>query len=1097
MEFGLLGPVEVRVDGATLPLGAAKQRALLALLLLDANRTVARERLIDGLWGDDPPESAVKGIQLYVSNLRKLLPPGTIVTQPSGYLVEIEPERIDLVRFERLVASARKSDPATAARRLRQALELWRGPPLTEFGDVAFFRNEARRLEELRLAALEDRVDADLALGRHAELVGELDALIAQQAHRERLRSQLMLALYRSGRQAEALEAYRDAHTALDELGLEPSARLKDLERLILTQDASLELRPTSLFATDRVPVPGPLVPTPPFAFVGRTPELAALRSALAQARDGEGGVVLLGGEAGGGKTRLIRELAHGAADDGVLVCYGCSDAAVVTPYQPLREWLGFLVRTCEPEVLGECLGSTGGELARLVPEVGGLTTRPLPPPRDPESDRFALHGAVTELFAKLSRLQPVLLAADDVHWADGETLQLLLRLARFAPEARVLIVAAFRDRSEDTNPQFPDRLAELERLDGTTELALGNLSTDEIGEFIGGSANADASYELVAAIEGLTDGTPLLLCELWRELRDSDAVEVTRTARLTKPLSELRGPDRVRDGVRLRLSRLGAETVALLELGAVAGPQFELKVVAAAAGVEPAALAGSAEEAVRSGIIEELPDPALAHRFTHELVRRAVYDRLTGLRRAELHLRVGEALECLYSAELEQVVPELAHHFTLAASVGGSERAVEYNLRAADAAVASAALEDAAASLARALAVGVADRRERVRVQIELAWLLAESGQTTEARSVLAKALRGAVKIGERGLEAQARVMQAWPDWLGVPRYDIEERRRTAEAAIATFSELGDARGLALARHLLAYAYRGDGQCAAAAAELERALLDAERSGHPPTRSRVVSQLVQMLCLGPASAEEAIRRCEELRRTHAGETVLEATIDRGLSLLYAMAAQGDDASECDRRSREVLDQLDYHTQAYFLLYAAEAQRLLGNAAAAECDLLAVWRRFGGDDRGAQSLQALTAARDLAWLSCDQGRWDEAERWLLEAGHSLWPIALTGPSYPASMLVFAAMARLASHRGESGDALALAKRAVEVGAPSDFLNWKADASWTLAEAQRAAGHDGDTALATALTLYEQKGNVAAAGSLRMRAEAGFKPASTR
>ena len=243
MEFGLLGPLEVRGGDGPLRLPARKQRALLALLLLHANRVVARERLIDLLWGEAPPESAVKALQVYVSQLRKLLPAGILVTRAPGYLLEVEPKAVDLLRFERLVAEARAADPARASSLLAEALGLWRGPPLAEFREEPFARVEARRLEDLRLAALEERIEADLALGRHAELVGELEALVGEDPHRERLRGQLMLALYRSGRQADALAAYQDARAVLlEELGLDPGDELQRLEKAILVHDPSLEL---------------------------------------------------------------------------------------------------------------------------------------------------------------------------------------------------------------------------------------------------------------------------------------------------------------------------------------------------------------------------------------------------------------------------------------------------------------------------------------------------------------------------------------------------------------------------------------------------------------------------------------------------------------------------------------------------------------------------------------------------------------------------------------------------------------------------------------------------------------------------------------
>ena len=231
LSVRLLGPLEVVCGGVPLPLGGRAQQALLARLLLDANRTVAIERLIEDLWGEDAPASAVKMVHIHVSKLRKLLPAGTLVTRAPGYAVEIDPDAVDLVRFERQRELGRP----------HEALELWRGPALAEF-DEPFAIVESARLEELHLATLEDRIDADLAAGRHAGLVGELDALVARSPMRERLRTQLMLAHYRSGRQAEALAGYRHVRELLaTELGIEPSAALRDLERRMLQQDPTLD----------------------------------------------------------------------------------------------------------------------------------------------------------------------------------------------------------------------------------------------------------------------------------------------------------------------------------------------------------------------------------------------------------------------------------------------------------------------------------------------------------------------------------------------------------------------------------------------------------------------------------------------------------------------------------------------------------------------------------------------------------------------------------------------------------------------------------------------------------------------------------------
>jgi YVTN family beta-propeller protein len=244
LEFKILGPLEVADDGRRLELGAAKQQALLGVLLLRANQLVSTDSLVDELWGETPPVSAAKLVQAYVSGLRKVLGAEAIVTRPGGYLVRTDPERLDAACFERLAAEGRAAaNPEQAAERFRDALAIWRGRPLQGLGLEASARNELERLDEQRLMVLEERVDAELVLGRHAELIGELRPLVAEHPYRERLRGQLMLALYRAGRQAEALQVYREGSRLLDEqLGLEPSQELRELERRILIQDEGLAL---------------------------------------------------------------------------------------------------------------------------------------------------------------------------------------------------------------------------------------------------------------------------------------------------------------------------------------------------------------------------------------------------------------------------------------------------------------------------------------------------------------------------------------------------------------------------------------------------------------------------------------------------------------------------------------------------------------------------------------------------------------------------------------------------------------------------------------------------------------------------------------
>src|SRR5262245_58556528 len=248
IEFKVLGPLEVVADGHPLELNRKKQRSLLALLLLDAGEVVSSDRLIEELWGDKPPKVASHSLQNLVSDLRKVLGPDTVRTREPGYVLDVDRDRIDLHQFERLVAlAAEGGDAERRSSLLREALALWRGPPLADLTFEPFAHVEVARLEELRTAAREELMQADLELGRHSRVIPELEALVAEHPLRERLRGQLMVALYRSGRQAEALEAYRAAReTLVDELGIEPSPELQQLEHAILRQDPSLDLTEAS-----------------------------------------------------------------------------------------------------------------------------------------------------------------------------------------------------------------------------------------------------------------------------------------------------------------------------------------------------------------------------------------------------------------------------------------------------------------------------------------------------------------------------------------------------------------------------------------------------------------------------------------------------------------------------------------------------------------------------------------------------------------------------------------------------------------------------------------------------------------------------------
>jgi WD40 repeat protein/DNA-binding SARP family transcriptional activator len=320
LEFRILGPLSVRVDGETVPVGGPKQRALLALLLLSANRVVSRERLIEELFVEQSLTSADHALRNHVSRLRKVLSPAAggeprLVARSPGYLLRVEPGELDLERFERLVAAGRESlaagDTVAAAEALCAAMDLWEGRPLADLELEPFARVEIERLEELRLAAVEERIDAELALGRQLALVPELEALATEHPYRERFRAQLMLALYRSGRQAEGLAVYRQTRTLLrDELGLEPDVELQELERAILLQDPALRRPPdddgtrTNGTLRDACPYKGlaPFEPEDAEFFCGRERLVDELVARLAEAP-----FLALVGPSGSGKSSLLR----------------------------------------------------------------------------------------------------------------------------------------------------------------------------------------------------------------------------------------------------------------------------------------------------------------------------------------------------------------------------------------------------------------------------------------------------------------------------------------------------------------------------------------------------------------------------------------------------------------------------------------------------------------------------------------------------------------------------------------------------------------------------------------------------------------------
>jgi class 3 adenylate cyclase/tetratricopeptide (TPR) repeat protein len=607
--------------------------------------------------------------------------------------------------------------------------------------------------------------------------------------------------------------------------------------------------------------LPGPLTTTPPSPFVGRSNELARLTELLPAGADESLRVALLAGEPGSGKSRLVRELAHDAADEGVLVLYGSCDAVVNTPYQPFLEALDFLVDVLPADVLRWCVGTGGGELTRLLPDLparlGPLGT---PAGADPDTERHRLQTAVSDFLERVGELQPVLFVVDDLHWADASTLHLFRHLARVG-EARLLLLATYRDREPEVRPEFTDALADISRLEELERMRLDGLDGEDIDEFVRRSTDGDVEVaELAPSIEELTAGNPFLVCELWRALVESEALDVTEgRVRLAQPIAEVSSPDSVREVVQFRLARLDEQTRVLLEVAAVIGAEFELAVLRRAV-PETVEFSTALDDAVRSGTIEELP--GLTHRFTHELVRRAVADDLTGVRRAELHVRVGEALEAVHAANPGRVLPALAYHFTLGAPVADTERAVHYNVEAAESAMAALAYEDAAAHFTQALELGVEDARERARLELERANAHRFSGQWLPALEASRAAAALAREVGDAELFARAALRSE--DASNIPSLSDEQTIGLLREAVAMLdpedSNLLAQVLSALGRSLALF---GDDAAGARSARLSGIEM-ARRLDDPPTLAMVLTQEDPRNLTG--SLEESLENLREGR---------------------------------------------------------------------------------------------------------------------------------------------------------------------------------------------------------------------------------------
>jgi DNA-binding SARP family transcriptional activator len=836
MEFRILGPLEILDEGRSVALAGSKQRALLAVLLLHANETLSTDRLIDELWGERPPARAAKTVQVHVSRLRKVLAAGAgsasdgvVVTRERGYELRLDPERLDSHRFERLASEGRSElvggRPERAVEALEGALSLWRGAPLAELADEPFAQREIARLDDLRVSALEQLIEAKLALGEHAEVVAQLESLIDEQPYRERLRAQLMLALYRSDRQADALQVYQNARrTLVDELGIEPSERLRELERAVLAQDPELHL------VAGEEQVPGePPTETARGAFAGREPELAELDGGLRDAFAGRGRLFLVAGEPGIGKSRLAEELIARARACGARILVGrCWEAGGAPAFWPWVQALRSYLREVDGDALRSHLAGRGAELATILPELRELLPDlPAVEVRDSEGARFQIFESAAAFLRSAASSEPLAIVLDDLHAADAPSLLLLRFMAGELAGARIMVVGCYRD--SEVGADLAVALAELSRDAAVQRLALrglGRSDTSGLLELIMGEAPAD---ELAERVHAETQGNPLFATEIGRLLASEGSREYTH--------GRLPIPQGVREAIGLRVGRQSEGCRTVLTLASVIGREFDADTLEQASVLEEDELLGALEEAAAARLVGDVPGAGGRLRFSHILVRDALYFDLPAPRRLRLHRLIAETMERRYAANPEPHLSELAHHYLEAGSLG-AEKAVEYAERAGDRAASQHAHEEAArhyTSALRALeTAGSEDGDRTVELLLSLGEVLSRAGSEQEAKRALSQAAAGAEQAGRPDQLARAALgyggrfawARASTDPALVP---------LLESALAAVGEEDSATRVRLLARLAAAA-RDDVSRERRVRLAEEAVEIAERSGDPAT---------------------------------------------------------------------------------------------------------------------------------------------------------------------------------------------------------------------------------------------------------------------
>ncbi|MGZ9933849.1 BTAD domain-containing putative transcriptional regulator [Streptomyces sp. NC-S4] len=862
VHIRVLGSFVAERDGEAIPLGGHRQRSVLALLVSARGRVVSVDRMIEELWQGAPPARAVASLQAYVSNLRRLLEPGRaprtparlLVSAPPGYALRLPEDSVDAWRFERLLGRAREALPAepdTAGALLREALALWQGPAYADTADEPWTHAEIMRLGELRLAARELGIAAGLRGGGDiAGAVAEAAMLTRDEPLREEAWRLHALALWAAGRQADALSALRRARTVLaDEVGLDPGAALVELEKAVLAQDRRVlreATRPPEHVRHVRhvqhvqqvLPVPDappvPEVSAAPAAtgsglFVGRAEELRRLTAAAHRARAAGPGVALVTGEAGMGKSALLRALGDRLRAEGWLVAFGrTTDAEGAPPAWAWVEALRAVAATAPPAP------ESAAALEPLLTD-GPPATGRAPGGEDVAAGRFRLHRAVGRWLAEAARGRPVAVVLDDLHWADAETLALLSGAADLPPGSALLLVGAYRP--EEADGRLDDTLAGLARR-SPARIALRGLTEEAVAEVVRAVGGPQIDAEVVTALADRTGGNPFYVRESARLLGSEGSLVA---------LSEV--PEGVRDVLRRRLGRLPEAVVAVLRLAAVAGRESGVEVLVGAADTGEDGVLGALEAGLLAGLLAE-PGPGRV-RFAHALVRDTLLADLSRLRASRMHGRIAACLERLAPDD----VSALAHHHVRAASSATAAKAVAYCLRAARLAesrfahdVAATLLTEAVECFERVPAGSGGDRdTERAELLGRLVRAQVRAGAVMAARTTRRTAIDRAVGSGRDDLLIAA--FTAWTEptpWQTRP-YGVVDGPvvELLERLLARPGHEGAVRcGL-----LTAYAAElSDAKVAGVRAAAREARVLAEGTGDPALRAGALAALVKEL---------------------------------------------------------------------------------------------------------------------------------------------------------------------------------------------------------------------------------------------------------